>query len=95
MPQGLNKGRGIERFCELRGIDLSETLAIGDATSDFLMADYVDTFFLVENGLKNPTAEEFLASHDNAFVTRGRIVDGWVQAMRCVLAARGVTGQRS
>ena len=89
MPQGLNKGRGIERFCELRGIDLSETLAIGDATSDFLMADYVDTFFLVENGLKNPTAEEFLASHDNAFVTRGRIVDGWVQAMRCVLTARG------
>ena len=53
------------------------------------MADYVDTFFLVENGLKNPTAEEFLASHDNAFVTRGRIVDGWVQAMRCVLTARG------
>ena len=89
MPQGLNKGRGIERFCELRGIDLGETLAIGDATSDFLMADYVDTFFLVENGLKNPTAEEFLASHDNAFVTRGRIVDGWVQAMRCALAARG------
>ena len=51
------------------------------------MADYVDTFFLVENGLKNPTAEEFLASHDNAFVTRGRIVDGWVQGMRCLLAA--------
>ena len=63
------------------------TLAIGDATSDFLMADYVDTFFLVENGLKNPTAEEFLATHDNAFVTRGRIVDGWVQGMRCLLAA--------
>ena len=87
MPRGLNKGRGIERFCELRGIDLAQTLAIGDATSDFLMADYVDTFFLVENGLKNPTAEEFLATHDNAFVTRGRIVDGWVQGMRCLLAA--------
>ena len=87
MPQGLNKGRGIERFCELRGIDLSETMAIGDATSDFLMADYCETFFLVENGLKNPTAEEFLATHDNAFVTRGRIVDGWVQSMRCLLAA--------
>lgn len=88
MPRGLNKGRGIERFCHLRGIDLSETLAIGDATSDFLMADYCDTFFLVENGLKNPTAEAFLASHDNAFVTQGRIVDGWVSSMRCVLAAQ-------
>ncbi len=89
MPRGLNKGRGIERFCELRGIDLSETLAIGDAASDFLMADFCATFFLVENGLKNPSAETFLESHGNAFVTRGRIVDGWVQAMRCVLAARG------
>ena len=88
LPEGV-KGRGIERFCELRGIDLSETLAIGDAASDFLMADFCATFFLVENGLKDPSAETFLESHGNAFVTRGRIVDGWVQAMRCVLAARG------
>ena len=88
MPRGLNKGRGIKRFCSLRGIDLSETLAIGDAPSDFLMADTCDTFSLVENGLKSSSAEEFLASHDNAFVAPGRLVDGWVNGMRCVLAAQ-------
>ena len=87
-PLGLNKGRGIERFCELRGIDLGETLSIGDASSDFLMADYTSVFFLVENGLRDPGAEDFLASHDNAFVARGRIVDGWVSAMRCLLACK-------
>ena len=49
MPAGLNKGRGIERFCELCGIDRSETLAIGDSESDFLAAPYVGTFVCVEN----------------------------------------------
>ena len=28
MPLGLNKRRGVERFCELRGIDREETLSI-------------------------------------------------------------------
>lgn len=87
MPKGLNKGRGIKRFCELRGIAANEALAIGDATSDFYMADAVGTFLLVENGLKNPTAEEFLESHEHAYVTRGRIVAGWVSAMQTLLRA--------
>ena len=87
-PAGLNKGRAVARFCELRGIDPAEALAIGDASSDFLMADAVGTFFLVENGLKSPGADEFLAAHDNAWVTQGNNVDGWVSSMRTVLAAR-------
>ena len=82
LPEGV-KGRAFNIMP--RGLNKGR---IGDATSDFLMADYCDTFFLVENGLKNPTAEAFLASHDNAFVTQGRIVDGWVSSMRCVLAAQ-------
>lgn len=89
-PRGLNKGRAIERFCELRGIDLSETLAIGDSPADFLMGDYVDTFIMVENALKNPAASAFLETHGNAFVARGRIVDGWVGAMGALLEAHGV-----
>ena len=87
-PAGLNKGRAVARFCELRGIDPAEALAIGDASSDFLMADAVGTFFLVENGLKSPGADEFLAAHDNAWVTQGNNVDGWVSSMRTVLAAK-------
>lgn len=87
-PAGLNKGRAVARFCELRGIDPAETLAIGDASSDFLMADAVDTFFLVENGLGAVGAQEFLNTHEHAYVTQGRIVDGWVSSMRTLLAAK-------
>ena len=90
-PRGLDKGRGIERFCARRGIDPAETLSIGDASSDFLMADATAQFILVENGLKEPTAAAFLDAHDTALVTRGRTIDGWVAAMRTVLAA--VTGE--
>ena len=89
MPKGLNKGRGIERFCEIMGIPREETIGIGDAASDFLMADYTGLFILVENGLKDPGAEEFLATHDNAFVASGRTVDAWVAGMRSLLEAIG------
>ena len=87
-PRGLNKGRAVAKFCELRGIDPMQALAIGDASSDFLMADSVGTFVLVENGLANPGVDEFLATHDNAFVSQGCIVDGWVMTMKCLLAAK-------
>lgn len=88
MPAGLNKGRAVARFCEARGIDRAETLSIGDAGSDFLMADATEIFLLVENGLKNPGATEFLEGAESAYVTRGRIVEGWVNAMRTLLDAR-------
>ena len=88
IPRGLNKGRAVAKFCELRGIDPMQALAIGDASSDFLMADSVGTFVLVENGLANPGADEFLATRDNAFVSQGCIVDGWVMTMKCLLAAK-------
>lgn len=86
-PRGLDKGGAIERFCARRGIDRADTLSIGDSGSDFLMADATAGFILVENGLKDPAAADFLAAHDDALVTRGRTVDGWVAAMRIVLAA--------
>lgn len=86
-PHGLNKGGAIARFCERRGIDPAETLAIGDSGSDFLMANATAGFILVENGLKDAGAAAFLAAHDEAFVTHGHSVDGWVAAMRLVLAA--------
>ncbi len=88
MPKGLNKGRAIERFCALRGIDRTETLAVGDSASDFLMADYTELFIMVENGLADPSAEIFLASHANAYVAPGRIVDAWVAGMQSLLAAK-------
>lgn len=86
-PRGLGKGRAISRFCERRGIDPAETLSIGDASSDFLMADATAQFILVENGLKDPGAEAFLAGHDNACIAHGRTIDAWSSAMRLVLEA--------
>ena len=88
-PAGLNKGRAIERFCELRGIDRAQTISLGDSVSDYSMASATELFCLVENGLKNPGAEEFLAGQTNAYVTRGRIVAGFVSAMRTLLEAHG------
>lgn len=88
MPSGLDKGKGIERFCELRGIDRAQTLAIGDSESDFLMAPHVGTFVCVENALKDPAAPALIAGNDNVYVARGKIVDGWMYMARAVLAAR-------
>ncbi len=88
-PAGLGKDGAIKRFCELRGIDAASTLAIGDSASDFLMAEAVDTFILVENGFKDPGAEAFLEAHAGAFAVHGRTIDGWVNAMRLVLDAQG------
>lgn len=88
MPAGLTKGAAIERFCEHRGIDRAETLALGDSESDYYMAAAVGVFCLVENGLKSAGAAEFLAAHDNAFVTQGAIVDGWAQTARTLIEAR-------
>lgn len=89
LPAGLNKGRGIERFCELRGIDPAETLAIGDSESDFLAAPYVGTFVCVENALMDPAVEELIARHGNVYVARGKVVDGWAYMASALLAAKG------
>ncbi|QWT17911.1 HAD hydrolase family protein [Collinsella sp. zg1085] len=86
-PAGLNKGRAIARFCEIRGIDPASTLSLGDSRADYSMADVTGLFFLVENGLENADAAEFLQQHDHAYVARGRSCDGWVAAMQTVLEA--------
>ena len=87
-PAGLNKGVAIARFCEHLGIEREETLALGDSESDFYMADHVGTFCLVENGLTSAGAPEFLDTCDNAYVTRGKIVDGWAATAELLVAAR-------
>ena len=87
-PAGLNKGVAIARFCEHLGIEREETLALGDSESDFYMADHVGMFCLVENGLTSVGAPEFLDTCDNAYVTRGKIVDGWVATAELLVAAR-------
>ena len=88
LPKGLDKGRGIERFCTLRGIDRAETLGIGDSESDFLVAPHVGTFVCVENALSDPAIDTLFAGNDNVYVSSGRVVDGWVHMANALLAAR-------
>lgn len=88
VPAGLDKGTGIARFCELRGIDPAQALAIGDSESDFLIAPHVGTFVCVENALNDPAAPALIAEHDNVYIARGKIVDGWIYMARALLAAR-------
>ena len=52
------------------------------------MADHVGTFCLVENGLTSAGASEFLDTRDNAYITRGKIVDGWAATAELLVAAR-------
>ena len=88
LPKGLDKGRGIERFCKLKGIRPSCTLAIGDSCSDFLAADHVGTFVCVNNALRDPAAPSLIEAHDNVLVTPGEVVDGWADTASALLAAR-------
>ena len=76
------------RFGEHFGFARLVPLALGDSESDFYMADHVGTFCLVENGLTSAGAPEFLAACENAFVTRGKIVDGGAPTPALRVAAR-------
>ena len=89
VPRGLDKGRALERFCARRGIDRSETLGIGDSSSDFELAPHVGTFVCVENALSDPAARDLLVTCDNAYAACGRTVDGWAYMADALLAARG------
>ena len=42
---------------------------------------------LPENGLTSAGAPEFLDACDNAYVTRGKIVDGWAATAELLVAA--------
>ena len=37
VPKGFSKGTGIRRLCELKGIDIADTIAIGDSINDIGM----------------------------------------------------------
>ena len=87
-PAGVSKGTGIVRFVELAGLDPEEVLGAGDSPADCVIADAVGTFLFMCNGLGHDRAEEELAARDNILVSTERATDGWVAAMRGLLAAK-------
>ena len=53
-----------------------------------MIADAVGTFLFMCNGLGHERAEEELAARDNILISTKRATDGWVAAMRGLLAAK-------
>ena len=87
-PAGVSKGTGIVRFVELAGLAPDEVLGAGDSPADCVIADAVGTFLFMVNGLGHDRAEEELAARDNILISTERATDGWVAAMRGLLAAK-------
>ena len=87
-PAGVSKGTGIVRFVELAGLEPDEVLGAGDSPADCVIADAVGTFLFMCNGLGHARAEKELAARDNILISSARATDGWVAAMRGLLAAK-------
>lgn len=88
LPAGVSKGTGIVRYIELANLTPDEVLGAGDSPADCVIADAVGTFLFMCNGLSHPRAAEELAARNNVFTSTKPSTDGWVAAMRCVLAAK-------
>ena len=88
LPRGLSKGTGIARFAELRNIPVEQIMGAGDSPADCEMADACGMFLFMSNGLDHPLAETELARYNNIWVSERPSTDGWVDAMRTLLAAR-------
>lgn len=87
-PAGVSKGTGIVRYIELAGLKPEEVLGAGDSPADCVIADAVEMFLFMRNGLGHPRAAEELAARDNVFVSGASATDGWVAAMQALLAAK-------
>ena len=87
-PAGVSKGTGTARFMELAGLSPEEVLGAGDSPADCEMADAVGTFLFMSNGLGHERAEQELAGRGNVYVSAAPATDGWVLAMRGLLAAK-------
>ena len=87
-PAGVSKGTGILRFIELAGLEPDEVLGAGDSPADCVIADATGLFLFMSNGLGHDRAEEELAARDNILVSAKPTTDGWVAAMRGLLAAK-------
>ena len=48
--QGIDKGKALNKFCEILDIPITETLAFGDAENDIAMLDEADKAIVVDNG---------------------------------------------
>jgi Cof subfamily protein (haloacid dehalogenase superfamily) len=68
-PKGISKAHGIAEICDLRGINRSETLGIGNDFNDLEMLDFTHLSYVVHNSPEE-LRERYLISlphHENGF----------------------------
>lgn len=67
-PKGVNKAYGIRKLCELLGIDISESIAIGDSTNDLSMIKEAGLGVAVSNAVEliKENADVILQSDHNS-----------------------------
>lgn len=68
-PRGISKAHGIAEICEIKGIQRSETLGIGNDFNDLEMLDFTHLSYVVHNSPEE-LKEKFLISlphHENGF----------------------------
>jgi phosphoglycolate phosphatase len=86
VPEGVSKEGAVEADMRRRGIELSETVAIGDSEADLRFASKVGAFFLVRNGLyASPRIAGLIDAYDNVYITDGLLNEGWAEAVEACL----------
>lgn len=75
VPKGFNKGTGIKKLCELKGIDIKDTVAIGDGAND------LDMFAAAGFSVAMGSGAE-IARNAADYVTTGLKEDGIYNALK-------------
>ncbi|MBR5996745.1 MAG: HAD hydrolase family protein, partial [Bacilli bacterium] len=57
-PRGCNKGNGVERYCQLMGIDAKDVYVVGDSGNDITMFNkYYEHSYCMKRG--HPSARKY------------------------------------
>lgn len=75
LPKGFGKGKGIARLCKLKGIDIKDTVAIGDGANDVDMFEAAGFSVAMGNGADR-------AKQAADYVTSGIDEDGIMNALK-------------
>jgi hydroxymethylpyrimidine pyrophosphatase-like HAD family hydrolase len=88
VPGGASKVKGVEFHMRARGLTSAECIAIGDAVEDLDAAQAVGRFFVVANGPeRDPEMRHAIGAYANVTITKGRMGDGFYEAVVSTLAA--------
>lgn len=89
LPKGVSKGVAVKHDIEFRGIDPSQTVAIGDSRGDVEMGDYTGAFGVLANGLGAVSVMTALSERKvPTIATVEKTVDGWVEFANAIINAK-------